>query len=159
MMHPRSFDSRTDSVNSVQVCGCLRFLRGWPIAAFLMLALFTPQNAAAQATIFVTTTQQGVTDPNNCSLQEAIYSAEFAVNSAIGATSPDTSYRTGCVKGTGKGDIIVLQNEIYQFNNFWDGDSHNPFGPTATPIINKKITIEGNVATLQWTGSGHSRLF
>ena len=50
-----------------------------------------------------------------------------------------------------------------RFDHFWDRDGHNKYGPTATPIIFSKITIEGNGATLQWqdTGSvpGNSRLF
>ena len=33
--------------------------------------------------IYVTTTHQGVTDPQNCSLQEAIYAANFDANIAI----------------------------------------------------------------------------
>lgn len=116
--------------------------------------------ARAQTTIYVTTTQPGVTDPSHCSLQEAIYSAEFASNTAVGATSPDSFYSTGCVPGTGNGDTIVLQdNEEYDFNALWDGDAHNPFGPTATPIIFTSITIEGNGASLQWIGAGNSRLF
>ena len=31
--------------------------------------------------------------------------------------------------------------------------AYNKFGPTATPIILSKITIEGNGATLQWQGT------
>ncbi|HEY7304011.1 MAG TPA: DUF11 domain-containing protein, partial [Bryobacteraceae bacterium] len=48
---------------------------------------------------------------------------------------------------------------MYSFNTFWDRDAHNPFGLTATPIIFTNITIQGNGATLQWTGTGNSRLF
>ena len=47
----------------------------------------------------------------------------------------------------------------FNFTQFWDGDAHNIFGPTATPVIISTITIEGNGATLQWTGVGNSRLF
>jgi hypothetical protein len=59
----------------------------------------------------VTTTRQGVTDPN-CSQQEAIHSANFHQPLAI------------------------------------EDDAHNPFGPTATPIVFSKIIIEANGATL-----------
>ena len=48
---------------------------------------------------------------------------------------------------------------MYNFTTSWDRDAHNPFGLTATPIIFTNITIQGNGATLQWTGSGNSRLF
>jgi len=48
---------------------------------------------------------------------------------------------------------------VYWFNTFWDRDAHNPFGLMATPIIFTNITIPGNGATLQWTGTGNSRLF
>ena len=48
---------------------------------------------------------------------------------------------------------------MYQFTALWDGDAYNPFGPTATPIIFTTITIQGNGATLQRTGSGNARLF
>src|SRR2546430_1607395 len=39
-------------------------------------------------------------------------------------------------------------------------DAHNPYGPTATPIIFSTMTIEGDGATLEWTGgSFNARLF
>jgi hypothetical protein len=107
----------------------------------------------------VNTTQPGVTN-GQCSLQEAIYATEFKSNTAIGATSPDSYYTTGCIAGTGNGDTIVLPaGAVFTFDVFWDGDAHNKFGPTATPVIFSTITIEGNGATLQWTGPGYSRLF
>ena len=130
------------------------------LTAVLLLTLVSGQRAAAQTTIQVTTTQQGVTDANNCSLQEAIYGAEFDASTAVNATDPDSFYATGCaLQGSGSPFTIVLQNSEYDFSNFWDGDAHNPFGPTATPIIFSDITIQGNGATLAWTGKGTSRLF
>jgi uncharacterized repeat protein (TIGR01451 family) len=129
-------------------------------AAIPLLMLGSVQLTLAQTTIQVTTTQQGVTDPNNCSLQEAIYGAELQSNTALNLTDPDRFYTTGCVlQGGGTPFTIVLQNSVYQFSTFWDRDAHNPFGPTATPLIFADITIQGNGATLQWTGSGTSRLF
>src|SRR5262249_10652800 len=119
------------------------------LAAVLVLTVCCPQQGAAQATIQVTTTQQGVT-AGQCSLQEAIYASEFKSNTAISSTNPDVTYNTGCTAGGGDGDIIVLApGALYDFDHFWDGDGHNIFGPTATPIIVSKITIEGNGATLQ----------
>jgi len=93
-------------------------------------------------------------------LQEAIYSAEFASNTALNLTDPDRFYTSGCqLQGSSGPFTIVLQKTVYSFNTFWDRDAHNPFGLTATPIIFTDITIQGNGATLQWTGTGNSRLF
>ena len=132
--------------------GCVLLL-----TTFLVL-LAGSARSAAQNTIYVNTTAQGITN-GLCSLQEAIYSAEFGANIAIGSTDPDTTYTTGCVAGSGNGDTIVLPNNLFQFNTFWDGDGHNPFGPTATPIIFTTLTILGNGATLQAAGAGNFRLF
>jgi len=130
------------------------------IAAIPLLMLGSAQIAAAQTTIQVTTTQQGVTDVTHCSLQEAIYAAEFASNTAVNATDPDSFYTTGCILQGNSGPFtIVLQKSAYDFSTFWDRDAHNPFGLTATPIIFADITIQGNGATLEWTGKDNSRLF
>ena len=131
------------------------------LAATPLLALGSAQLTEAQTTIQVTTTQQGVTDAGNCSLQEAIYAAEFGSHTALNLTDPDRFYTTGCVLQGASGPFtIVLQKAaVYSFNTFWDRDAHNPFGLTATPLIFTAITIQGNGATLQWTGSGNSRLF
>ena len=130
------------------------------LVAILMLMLGSEQRTSAQTTIQVTTTQQGVTDPSHCSLQEAIYAAEFASNTALNLTDPDSFYTSGCVLQGASGPFtIVLQKTVYSFNTFWDRDAHNPFGLTATPIIFTNVTIKGNGATLQWTGKGNSRLF
>ena len=53
---------------------------------------------------------------------------------------------------------------VFTFDHFWDGDAHNAYGPTATPVIFSTVTIEGNGATLQWMDPagpprGNSRLF
>jgi hypothetical protein len=135
--------------------------RAWLAIATVLLGIFgLAQSGAAQAVIFVTTTQQGITGSSSCSLQEAIYSAEFATNKAISSTDPDSYYTTGCVPGTGNGDTIVLPSDaVLSFSQFWDGDAHNIYGPTATPVIFTNIIIDGNYSTLQWTGTGNSRLF
>ena len=131
------------------------------LAATALLALGSAQRTEAQTTIQVTTTQQGVTDASHCSLQEAIYAAEFASPTALNLTDPDRFYTSGCLlQGASAPFTIVLQKAaVYSFNASWDRDAHNPFGFTATPIIFTNITIQGNGATLQWTGSGNSRLF
>ena len=134
----------------------------WGALAALVFTVCCPQQSAAQATITVNTTQQGITN-GQCSLQEATYASEFKSNTAINQTSPDNAYTTGCIAGTGNGDTIVLPaGAVFTFDHLWDGDAHNKFGPTATPIILSKITIEGNGATLQWQETfdpGNSRLF
>ena len=130
------------------------------LAATFLLALGSVQLTEAQTTIHVTTTQQGVTDSSHCSLQEAIYAAEFGSNTALNLTDPDRFYATGCVLQGASGPFtIVLQKTVYSFDTFWDRDAHNPFGLTATPIIFANITIQGNGATLQRTGTGNFRLF
>ena len=135
----------------------------WRLSVVLVLSLLSlgfSQIAAAQATIYVTTAAQGVTDPANCSLQEAIYSSEFKLNIAIKVTEPDAFYTTGCVAGTGNGDTIVLPvGGVFLFDHSWGSDAYNYMGPTATPIIFSKIIIQGNGSTLQWKGSENSRLF
>jgi hypothetical protein len=125
-------------------------IRLWTRCALVVLATFTlSARSSAGTTIHVTTPFEGVSS-GGCSLQEAIYSAQFGTNIALSQTDPDTTYTTGCEAGTGDGDTIVLKNgEVYTFDKFWDGDAHNYMGPTATPIIFKNITIQGNGATLQ----------
>src|SRR4029077_14547635 len=133
----------------------------WIVLAIIsLLTLGTAPLMVAETTIEVTTTQQGVTDSSHCSLQEAIYAAEFASNTALNLTDPDRFYTTGCeLQGNSPPFTIVLQKTVYSFNTFLDRDAHNPFGLTATPIIFTDITIQGNGATLHWTGTRNSRLF
>jgi hypothetical protein len=119
--------------------------------------------------IYVTTTAQKIGGPNTggCSLQEAIYSSvlhnsfDGTHGIAIDATDPDHFITTDCVMGTGSGDTIVLPTGgTFNLTTYLDGDAHNPYGPTATPIIFSTMTIEGAGATLQWTGgAANVRLF
>ena len=76
-------------------------------AALILTLWFAQRGTAEAATIPVNTPNQGITDPQHCSLQEAIYAAEFKRNKAISQTDPDVTYDTGCTAGTGD-DIIVL---------------------------------------------------
>src|SRR5207237_4528060 len=128
-----------------------------------------PRSATAATTtsgarILVTTTAQkiGEIGTGGCSLQEAIYSSVLhqsiytdangiAHGIAIDATDPDHFITTECAVGTGNGDTIVLPSGgMFNLNKYLDGDAHNPYGPTATPIIFSTMTIEGDGATLQW---------
>ena len=130
----------------------------WIILSVILFATVgLAQLSIAQIT--VTTNQQGVTDPGNCSLQEAIYAADFGGNIALDQTSPDDTYFTGCSDPTDQWNTIVLPGGTLQFDHFWDGDAYNPFGPTVTPILFKTVTIVGGGTILQWTGTGYSRLF
>src|SRR5205814_4812713 len=147
---------------------------------FLALISFaiTGENSTAAASgsgarIYVTTTVQKIGEiaSGGCSLQEAIYSSVLhqsvtdangiAHGIAIDATDPHHFITTDCVPGTGNGDTIVLPSGgVFNLNKYLDGDAYNPYGPTATPIIFSTMTIEGNGATLQWTGgSTNVRLF
>ena len=130
---------------------------GIKLIAVVFLALLTaPEHAKAQ--VDVSTTKPGNTG-GACSIQEAIYATEFGANVALDQTNPDDTYYTGCSDPSGQWNTIVLQNTTYTFSGPWVGDAHNPFGPTATPIIFKNITIQGNGAILQGDGSGNFRLF
>src|SRR5437868_9897646 len=148
------------------------------VAVLLAVASLTmgPPNATAQTTsgarLYVTTTVQkiGGVGTGGCSLQEAIYSSALRSSVfanyfgghgiAIDATDPDHFIATDCVAGTGNGDTIVLPSGgTFNLTTYLDGDAYNPYGPTATPIIFSALTIEGDGATLQWTGgSGNVRL-
>ena len=131
-------------------------------AASLLLVPLLVRNAARRRSRWSTTTPG---DPHQlagepfCSLQEAIYATEFDADVALDQTDPDDTYFSGCADPSGNWNTITLQNVTYQFNQSWDGDAHNAFGSTVTPIIFKAITIQGNGATLQWTGAGYARLF
>jgi hypothetical protein len=131
----------------------------WISYVFLILVILgMVERCVAGSTIHVNTPSPGAT--RLCSLQEAIYSAEFGSNIALSQTDPDTTYTTTCEPGTGGGDTIILQSgTTYSFNKSWDGDAHNYMGPTATPIIFTNITIQGNGATLQWNDTGNSPAF
>ena len=134
------------------------------LAAPLILAVcFAHPRTAQAADIQVNTTQQGVSN-GQCSLQEAIYSSEFKLNIAVDLTDPDHFVTTGCAPGTGNDTIwLVPTGAVFTFDHFWDGDAHNIYGPTATPVIFSTITIMGNGATLQWASPfgliANTRLF
>jgi hypothetical protein len=101
-------------------------------------------------------------------LKEAIYAATLhdtldgVHGIAIDYTIPDHFITTGCEIGSGNDTIILPTGAVpptFQLTMDTSWDAHNPYGPTATPIINSNITIQGYGATLQWTGTGHARAF
>jgi len=121
-----------------------------------LVAIAVPDRA--HATIQVQPDTEGNTG-GSCSLQEAIYATEFGKAVALGQTDPDNAYATGCSDPSGAWNEIDLPGGNLTFTKSWDGDAHNPFGPTATPIIFSTITIHGHGTTLQWTGPELFRLF
>jgi hypothetical protein len=112
------------------------------------------------AVIPVTTVTQKISSFGGCSLQEAIYSANFDNNVAIAGYTGATSniITTQCVAGSGDDIIVLPAAALMQFTDAIP-DAYNFTGPTATPIITSTITILGFGATLERTGSRNFRLF
>jgi len=127
-------------------------VRRWLLfTAILFLLLGATHRSAAQATIHVNTTVQGKTDSSHCSVQEALYSANFDNNVAIDTTDAvngDHFYTTGCEPGSGDDTIVLPAAWTFPMGHIVD-DAHNYMGPTATPIVFTNITIEGNGAKLE----------
>src|SRR6266850_3433673 len=151
--------------NHSSATGTLRITLALALISIAMILLASSFKAApgfvsvptTGATIHVTTLQQkiGGQGTGGCSLQEAIYSsvlhntADGVHGLAIDATDPDHVVTTDCEVGTGNGDTIVLPTGgVFNLNYSLDGDgdAHNPFGPTVTPIIFSTMTIEGHGA-------------
>ncbi len=116
----------------------------------LAVALLLGAVPRSAAQIYVNTPNQGVTS-GQCSLQEAIYATEFGAAIALDQTEPDDTYATGCSDASNNWNTIVLPGGILTFHDYWDGDAHNSFGPTVTPIISSTVTIVGNGTILQWS--------
>jgi len=101
-----------------------------------MLGLAQPGAAQTGAVIFVTTTVDKISSTGGCSLQEAIYSANLDNNIAVDSINSDGSdhfITTGCVAGSGNDTIVLPTNAVFPLSSIVAADSHNPFGPTATP--------------------------
>ncbi len=89
-------------------------------------------------------------------MKEAILSANGDTNFIF--TSPTTGFFTGCVAGSGDDTIILPVGQVIFLSQIAD-DPDNPFGPTATPMIVSRITIEMNGTRLRWTGGQAARAF
>jgi len=131
----------------------------------LPVAISIAPRSACQTTnlIHVTTTVQGdscgqgPTGGPLCSLTEAIYAANTDTNEAVDAYG--NLYTSSCESGNGN-DAIVLQNAVYLIADFEHNIQQGRYGPTATPVIFSKITIQGNGATIQRAaGSPNMRAF
>ena len=116
-------------------------------AAFASLLDSTDTGAA---TIFVTSTQQKISSSGGCSLQEAIWASRLRLSAAIAGyddAGNATVVNTQCAAGTGD-DVIVLPSKATLSMTCWVQDADNFMGPTATPMITSRITIQGYGATL-----------
>ena len=120
------------------------------LTAFIVLLGFVGRGAAEGANIFVTSLADKISDRGGCSLKEAILSANGDTNFIF--TSPTTGFFTGCVAGSGDDTIVLPIGQVIFLSRIMD-DPDNPFGPTATPMIVSRITIEMNGTRLQWVGS------
>ncbi len=121
--------------------------------AALLTMIAVLGRAAHAATIFVTTLEQKISATAGCSLQEAIFSANFDKNIAIDSTNPDRFITTECVAGNGHDTIVLPTRAVLQMSSIVD-DAYNYMGPTATPIIFTNITIEAHGARLEHTPNG-----
>ena len=135
--------------------------------AGLAILLFAFCQLTAANVIYVTTLTDKVTSTGGCSLKEAIYSSTLHDSfdgihgMAIDYTDPDHFIPTQCLLGSGNDTIILPTGQplpVFYLTIDETWDSHNPYGPTVTPIINSNITIQGNGATLLG-GSTPARLF
>ena len=130
--------------------------RGMVLAA---LALALAPGLAGAATIQVTTTQQQVNDDADCSLQEAIFAANYDDNVAIDPTNLGNLIETGCTPGDPGTDTVVLAaGQVYQVSGYVQ-DPLNPAGISATPLVWSPIVLEGNGARLERVGGLDLRAF
>jgi len=82
-----------------------------------MLLVTGTTTTYADNTIYVTTTEQEINDNGECSLQEAIYSANFDNNIAVVATNPDQFVTTACVAGNGHDRIVLPAGRTWPNNS------------------------------------------
>ena len=129
-----------------------------PVALVAALALLgAPAGAVpvvhAEATIVVTTVDREINNDGDCSLQEAIYSANRDAATAPDPSNPAATINTGCVAGSGTDTIELPPAGVFTFADPID-DAANFMGPTVTPIITSPIIIEGRGALLERLEAG-----
>ena len=110
------------------------------------------------ATIVVSELNQEVNSDGDCSLQEAIFAANFDASLAIDPTDLDNLIPTGCTAGSGADTIVLAPNAVYLMSSFVE-EPFNPAGITANPAVTSTIIIEGNGARLERVGSLNVRAF
>jgi hypothetical protein len=124
-----------------------------------LLAAAPSAPAAPASVILVTTTDQEVNSDADCSLQEAIFSANFDDNRLPEPANPEDPYfTTGCTAGNGADTILLPAGATFLVSSIVD-DPASPAGMSVTPAINSAITILGNGARLERTGSLDLRAF
>src|ERR1043166_8833859 len=121
---------------------------GMTAALALSLTLVAAPTVAAAGSIVVTTTNQEINADGECSLQEAIYSANLDDNKAPEPGNPSNMLTTGCAAGSGDDTIWLPPKAVFTVADPID-DYDNPTGPTATPIVTSTIDIEGQGARFQ----------
>lgn len=128
-------------------------------ALLVSLTILVPV-VRASATIVVNETAQEINADGDCSLQEAIYSANLDANIAPDPANPGgiDFVTTGCAAGNGDDTIVLPAGSVLHVSGPVD-DIDNPLGPTGTPIVHSTIVIEGNGARLERTGSAPVRAF
>jgi hypothetical protein len=124
----------------------------------LMLSLVTaiaPTAHAAGNFIVVDTTTQSINTDAACSLEEAIYSANYDDNVA-----PDPSdlvdggmIQTGCVPGDGDDNILLPPNATFVLNAPVEGKD-NYLGPTGTPYVTSTLFLWGRGSTIVHRAGG-----
>ena len=121
----------------------------------LCLSLVTVMGPTARAAgaIYVTTTNQEINADAECSLQEAIYSANRDDNTAPDPTNPGSDVTTACAAGSGDDTIWLPPKAVFTYADPIT-DYDNVMGPTATPMVTSTIDIEGQGARLQRTPLG-----
>jgi hypothetical protein len=114
------------------------------IVVLALVSLTTFAGTAHAATITVTTTVPGVNDDAQCSLQEAIYSANLDASTApdpAHPTDPDAYVATGCAAGTGDDTIFLPPGGVFTMQGP-TADVLNYTGATATPMVTSTVVIE-----------------
>jgi len=132
----------------------------WAVRTLVVAFVIIGAGNAIGAVIPVTTVDQKISSFGGCSLQEAMFSANFDNNVAIAGYSGSTPIEvtTQCVPGNGDDIIVLPAGALLQMNKIVD-DAINPTGPTATPFVTSNITILGYGATLERIGTRNFRLF
>jgi uncharacterized repeat protein (TIGR01451 family) len=129
------------------------------LATLLSIPVLAPA-VRASTVITVNQTAQSINGDSGCSLQEAIYSANLDANLAPDPADPGGIgfVTTGCAAGSGA-DVIVLPAGAVFLLSAPVNDVDNPLGPTGTPIVYSQISIEGNGARIEHSGTATLRAF
>jgi hypothetical protein len=117
------------------------------VVILVAIAVNSVQLATAQGVIVVGTTAPGVVADGYCSLEEAIYAANFDSQKAVDSAN-DVIDLLDCTAGNGDDTIVLPAGAAFQMTGIAH-DAYNPFGPTATPIIFSNIVIEAHGAQIE----------